>query len=84
MKGLPAQYMGKVVSKNNFRAYVYSPDGSQKLVESWDEYEECIASGVWFSTKEQAQERIKSEEPKKQEQKTNLKSKVTAIQDKRA
>ena len=56
MKGLTAIYQGKVVKKAHFRAYVYAPNGSHHLVESWDEFEKKMESGLWFATKEQAQE----------------------------
>jgi hypothetical protein len=83
MKGLPAQYMGKIVSKTNFRAYIYKPDGSQKLVNSWDEYEECIASGIWFSTVEAAKERFQFQEQKKGEVKPDVKASVKPVEKKK-
>ncbi len=43
-------YLGRIVSKENFRAYIYSPDGSQKLVESWDEYEKHMETGLWLAS----------------------------------
>lgn len=58
MKETPAIYQGRIVSKNNFRAYIYASDGSQKLVESWDEYERHMETGLWFSLKEDAINRI--------------------------
>lgn len=51
MEGIPAIYNGKVVSKKNFRVFIYSPVGDQRLVESWDEYEKAMESGIWFSSK---------------------------------
>ena len=54
MKGTPAVYLGRVVSKDNFRTFVYAPDGSQELIESWKEYENHMASGLWFATKDEA------------------------------
>jgi hypothetical protein len=58
MKGVPAVYLGKLVSKENFRTFIYAIDGSQKLVESWDEYEQQMESGLWFATKEDATSRV--------------------------
>ena len=49
MKDAPAIYLGRIVSKENFRVFIYGQGGVQKLVESWDEYEEHMASGVWFA-----------------------------------
>ena len=56
MEGVPANYQGRIVSKHHFRAFIYKPDGSQKLVNSWDEFECHIASGLWFVTKEDARD----------------------------
>ena len=55
MKDAPAIYLGQIVSKNNFRVFIYAPDGSQKLVESWDSYEKHMESGVWFATRDDAE-----------------------------
>ena len=65
MKGVPAVYLGRIVEKEHFRTFVYAPDGKQKLVESWDEFERCMESGLWFSTKEDATTRIEVEKPKR-------------------
>ncbi len=54
MDGVPAVYKGRIVSKENFRTFVYCPAGTQRLVESWDEYEHAMASGNWFATKADA------------------------------
>lgn len=65
MKGVPAIYLGQIVDKQFFRTFVYSMDGSKKLVESWDEYERHMESGLWFSTQEDAKSRIPVEKPKR-------------------
>lgn len=44
-------YLGRMVPKKNFRAYVYDKDNNGKLVNTWTDYEEHLASGLWFSTK---------------------------------
>jgi len=54
MKGVPALYLGQLVSKEHFRVFIYAPDGAQKLVESWEEFEKHMASGIWFDTAEKA------------------------------
>lgn len=64
MQGTPAVYLGRVVSKENFRAYIYSPNGSKKLIESWPEFETHMQSGVWFATPESA--KVVTEEKPKQ------------------
>lgn len=50
MEGKPAIYLGRLVSKENFRAYIYAADGVQKLVESWEEFESHMQTGLWFSS----------------------------------
>jgi hypothetical protein len=65
MKDATAIYLGKIVSKKNFRAYIYAPDLSQKLVESWDSYEKHMETGLWFPTKEDAQASLAIAEPEK-------------------
>jgi len=45
-------YCGRQVPKENFRVFVYSLNDEQKVVNSWDEYQEAISSGVWFPTKD--------------------------------
>lgn len=54
MKGVPAIYRGKIVNKENFRVFVYGANDAKKLVESWDEFENEMQSGLWFATKEEA------------------------------
>ena len=65
MEGTPAIYLGRIVSKKYFRTFVYAPDGSKKLVESWDDYEKHMESGLWFSTKEDATTRVPVAKPKR-------------------
>ncbi len=54
MDGVPAIYKGKLVSKENFRVYVYSTDGTKKLVESWNEFESHMETGIWFARRKDA------------------------------
>jgi hypothetical protein len=65
MDGVPAIYLGRIVSKEHFRTFIYATDGSQKLVNSWDEFEKHMESGLWFATKEDAVTRIPVEKPKR-------------------
>lgn len=39
-------YLGRWVSKDHFRTFVYSKDG-KKLAKSYDEYCQLISSGIW-------------------------------------
>ena len=65
MEGIPATYLGRIVSKKNFRAFIYGENGVSKLVNSWDEFEAHMATGVWFALKEDADNRIPVEKPKR-------------------
>jgi len=76
MKDATAIYLGQIVSKKNFRVYIYAPDGSQKLVESWDAYEKHMETGLWFPTKEEALksiEEVVEEKPKPKPRQTKAK-----------
>lgn len=53
MNGFPATYLGKIVDKTNFRVFIYGIGGAKKLVESWDEYERFMETGLWFATLEE-------------------------------
>ncbi len=56
MEGVPAKYLGRLVSKEHFRAFIYGSDGSAKLVESWDEFEKHMQTGLWFADKQEPKE----------------------------
>ena len=66
MQGVPAIYMGRIVEKEHFRTFIYAPDGSSKLVESWDEYERHMETGVWFATVEDAKSSVKPKRVRKE------------------
>ena len=65
MKGVTAIYLGRIVDKEHFRTNVYAMDGSKKVVDSWDEYEKAMESGLWYSTIEDAKSRVPVEKPKR-------------------
>lgn len=44
-------YLGRWVDKKSFRTFVFDKKGEQKLAESYKEYEDLIATGLWFSEK---------------------------------
>lgn len=54
MEGESVLYLGRVVPIKGFRTFIYGHNNTKKLVNSWEEYQEHIASGVWFSTKDKA------------------------------
>jgi hypothetical protein len=53
-------YLGRWVSRKNFRAMVYSTDEKQKLVNSYEEFNNALESGEWFASKELAKPIIKA------------------------
>ena len=46
MEDTQVLYLGRWVSKNHFKAFVYNKEG-QKLARSYAEYSELISSGLW-------------------------------------
>lgn len=57
-------YNGRAVPRNGFRAFVFDINLNKRLVNSYDEYEDLVSSGIWFSNKEIA-EKIKAQKKKK-------------------
>ncbi len=55
MNETQTRYLGRIIDKKHFRAFIYATDGNKKLVESWTEFEKHISTGVWFDKKEKAQ-----------------------------
>lgn len=53
-------YNGRWVDKEYFRAFVYSTT-EQKLAQSYKEYEELIATGLWFDNRDLAHKVKKAE-----------------------
>lgn len=48
MEEIKVNYLGRMVSKKNFRVFVYDKNGQQKLVESWSDFRVETSSGNWF------------------------------------
>lgn len=63
MKGTPAIYLGRIVEKKNFRAFIYGVNGQRRLVNSWEEFEANMQSGLWFASVEDAEASKVVEEP---------------------
>jgi len=53
MQGTQVNYLGRSIAKEGFRAFIYSANGQTKLVESWEQFENYMASGIWFASKEE-------------------------------
>lgn len=49
MEGTTAIYLGRIVNKENFRTFIYDSSNNKKLVNSWNEFESHMGSGLWFS-----------------------------------
>ena len=79
MKGVTAIYLGRIIDKSNFRTFIYSPDGTQKLVDSWDDYEKHIETGLWFALKEDAITRISIKKPKRSKKSNVVKDKEEVV-----
>lgn len=44
-------FLGKWVSKEHFRTFVYNENGDAKLARNYQEYESLMSSGLWFDDK---------------------------------
>lgn len=75
MKGTPAIYLGRIVEKKNFRTFIYGANGERKLVNSWDEFESSMQTGIWFTTIEEAEASKTIAEDAKPKPKTRAKAK---------
>ena len=60
------QYLGRWVNKDQFRAYVYNSKGDQKLANSYNEFQEDIASGLWFASKPEGLSEVPVSKERKQ------------------
>lgn len=47
-------YQERWVDKAHFRAYVYDREGSTKLANNYQEFEDLTTSGIWFASKPEA------------------------------
>jgi len=50
-------YNGRHINREFFRVFIYSLDGQKKLVNSYDEFERDISSGIWFESLEMVEEK---------------------------
>ena len=65
MQGTQVEYNGRSIAKEGFRAFIYGANNTKKLVNSWDEFEAHMASGVWFATLDEVPV-VKQEDPAKE------------------
>jgi hypothetical protein len=68
MEGESVLYCGRLVPVDNFRVFVYGAGGSQKLVNTWIEYENAMATGLWFPTKDEVEAHFNALEEEKSPQ----------------
>ena len=77
MKGVTAIYNGRLIDKKHFRAFIYSPDGQKRLVESWEEFEANVQTGCWFTTEKDAKDAMALKELEEKEAKKARKPRVS-------
>lgn len=65
MKEKVVLYNGRPVEKAHFRTFIYGVNGVSKLVNSWAEYENHMATGLWFDKKEDVPVKEKAPSRKK-------------------
>lgn len=82
MKGEVAKYLGKIVNREQFRVFIYSADDQKRLVESYDEFEMYMATGVWFATIEEAQSQNELKKQDEKIKKARAKKQPVAVEDK--
>lgn len=51
-------YLGRYVNREHFRAWVYDANGDQKLADDFNEFEDLLATGLWFAEKQEAQPKV--------------------------
>lgn len=60
MSDVMVQYDGRYVPKKGFRTFIYGFDNTVKLVNSWEEYEQDMCSGLWFAKASDVPANLKS------------------------
>lgn len=73
-------YLGRWVSREHFRAFVYNKEG-KKLVNSYDEFSKLISSGIWEA--EPIKANFNQPELLESKQITNEENNIVAIKPKR-
>lgn len=48
-------FKGRLVDRDQFRAFIFNPKGERHLAESYDEYKEMVSTGLWFDSIVEAQ-----------------------------
>lgn len=51
-------YLSRMIPKEGFRAYIYNSNNDKKLVNSWDEFQSQLKTGLWFDTIQKPQEKV--------------------------
>lgn len=75
MKGETAVYLGNIIPKAHFRAFIYNVSGEKKLIDGWGNFEAHMATGIWFAKEEEAKS-IKNEMELSEKPKRKRKSKA--------
>ncbi len=79
-------YNGQNINKSHFRVYVYNAKKESKLVNSWDEYELHMQTGLWFAeipevTATAVKETVTAVLPKKKKASKDLKNEEPLIEE---
>lgn len=75
------EYLGRWVDRQHFTAFVYNQT-EQRLAKSYDEFSKLISSGVWFDSKESAQNSVMKENlatEKKKSDREFIKNKLNTV-----
>ena len=75
-------YMGRWVDKKHFRVFVYKSDGTERLVNSYDEFMELISSGVWDEKMPTSELPISTELVEEKEEKKDVNSSFGKVEPK--
>lgn len=81
MKDECVMYQGRTVPMKGFRAFIYGANGITKLINSWEEFEQHMALGIWFSNEEAVIEAspIKEEEVETKKIEANIEENIVEL-----
>lgn len=78
--GQQVEYLGRWVDRTTFCAFVYN-GSEQKLAKNYNEYEELIASGIWFPTNALALAALRVKEAKQKQETNEVKETTSEVKE---
>ena len=60
------KYRGMPFPKKHFRTTVYGANKARKVANSWEEYQDLVATGLWFDDKRKVEEMTAANEKKEE------------------